>query len=113
MDGGNLVALGGGKFGAVWQRAGDVFMNGPEGAEIRLGKGKQPVAVQIGAEPVGVWQQGTDLVSTRGLTGGEPLSQARDARFPSLVSLPNGTGALLAYERGPAKGATTVTIERL
>lgn len=112
-DGGTLVALGGGTFGAVWQRAGEVFRTGPEGGEISLGKGKQPVAVQNGAELVVVWQQGTDLVSTRSLRAGEPLKHASDARFPTLVSLPNGRDKLLAYERGSVRGATTVMIERL
>jgi len=114
MDGGRIVALGDGKFGAVWQRAGEVFVTLGDAAEVSLGQGKQPVAVKVGlAEPVIVWQQGADLVSTRGSRGGEQIKHAADARFPSLIALPNGKGVLLAYERGPAKGATTVTIERL
>lgn len=114
MDGGRIVALGDGKFGAVWQRAGEVFMTWGDTAEVSLGQGKQPVAVKLGsADPLIVWQQGAELVSTRGIRGGEKIKHATDARFPSLIALPDGKGVLLAYERGPAKGATTVTIERL
>mgnify|MGYP006145630455 CR=1 FL=1 len=38
---------------------------------------------------------------------------AGDARFPVLLELPAGRGAVLAYEQGPAKGATAVVVERL
>jgi hypothetical protein len=114
MDGGRIVALGGGNFGAVWQRAGEVFISRAGSAEMSLGKGTQPVAVHAtGGEAFVIWQQGADLVSLRGLHGSEPVKHASDARFPSLVALPDGKGALLACERVPAKGATTVTIERL
>ncbi len=114
MDGGRILALGGGQFGAVWQRNGEVFISRGEGAEMNLGKGKQPVAVHTGnAPPMVIWQQGADLVSLASLHGSEPVKQASDARFPSIVALPGGKGVLVAYERGPAKGATTVTVERL
>ena len=114
MDGGRIVALGGGHFGAVWQRNGEVFMSGGQGQEQSLGKGKQPVAVRTtrDAPPVVIWQQGNDLVSLTGVSDSPPIKQASDARFPSLIALPGGKGALLAYERG-AKGATSVVVERL
>ncbi len=113
MDGGLIVALGGGNFGAVWQRAGEIFLSRTGGAEKSLGKGKQPVAVHAsGGEALVVWQQGADLVSLRGLNG-SPVKHASEARFPTLVALPGGKGTLLAHERGPAKGPTTVTVERL
>ncbi len=114
MDGGRILALGGGHFGAVWQRNGEVFISRSEGAEMSLGKGKQPVAIHTGsAPPLVFWQQGADLVSLASLHGSEPVKHASDARFPSAVALPGGKGIVLAYERGPTKGATTVTVERL
>lgn len=114
MDGGEIVALGGGKFGAVWQRNGEVFLSGSEGAETILGPGKQPVAVSTGAAaPTVVWQQGTDLVTSSAVRGATPGKHAADARFPALVALPRGQGLLLAYESGPPKGVTTVVLERL
>jgi len=113
MDGGRIVALGQGQFGSVWQRNGEVFFTRAEGAEILLCKGKQPVAVRAGeGPPIVIWQQGVDLVSLRSLQGAEAVTRATDARFPSAVALPDGKGALLAYERG-VKGATSVTVERL
>lgn len=114
MDGGRIVALGGGRFGAVWQRNGEVFLSGGQGPEITLGKGKQPVAVRTTRDgpPVVVWQQGNDLVSRKAVTGSQPVTLASEARFPSLVALPGGKGVLLAFEHG-AKGATSVVVERL
>jgi hypothetical protein len=41
------------------------------------------------------------------------MKHASDARFPSVVALPGSKGAVLAYERGVAKGATSVMVERL
>ncbi len=114
MDGGRISALVSGRFGAVWQRNGKVFISRGEGAEMNLGKGKQPVAVHTGnAPPMVIRQQGADLVSLASLHGSEPLKHASDARFPSVVALPGGKDVLLAYERGAAKGASSVTVERL
>lgn len=114
MDGGRPVALGRGEFGAVFQRGGEIFLARASGPETRLGTGKQPVALQPAAGDLLVaWQQGADLVSARGTSAATPRTHATDARFPSLVLLADGRTALLAYERGPAKGATTVAIERL
>lgn len=102
MDGGKIVALGGGKFGAVWMRAGEIFFVGADGPEILLGKGRQPVSIVRDGQPVIFWQQDTNLVSVR--KPGEPPTQvAADARFPSIISLPAGRGAVLAYEQGPVK----------
>ena len=112
-DGGQILALGGGRFGAVFQRNGEVFLARGEGPEMKLGAGKQPVAVQDGnAAPVVIWQQGTDLVRMEVRDGAAPVKVAAEARFPSVVALPGGAGLLLAYERGPARGATAVVIER-
>jgi hypothetical protein len=112
MDGGRIVALGGGNFGAVWQRAGEVFISRAEGAEMSLGNGKQPVAVhESGGETFVFWQQGADLISLRGLHDSEPLKHASDARFATLVPLP-GTGAVLAYEQGSTK-PSSIVIDRL
>jgi hypothetical protein len=113
MDGGKIVALGGGNFGAVWQRNGEVFISRGESAEMNLGKGRQPVAVHTGnGPPIVIWQQGTDLVALHSLHGSELVKHASDARFPSVVALSEGKGVLLAYERGE-KGATSVAVERL
>jgi hypothetical protein len=113
MDGGGIVALGGGRFGAVWQRNNEVFLTREGGAEVKLGEGKQPVAIQTGAAETRVWwQQGAGLVSLPSLQGSNLVKQASDGRFPSVVALPGGRGVLLAYEKG-AKGATSVTVERL
>ena len=114
MDGGQILALGAGRFGAVFQRNGEVFLARGEGPELKLGAGKQPVAVQAGnATPVVIWQQGTDLVKLAGLDSAAPTKLASEARFPSVVALPGGEGVLLAYERGPSRGPTSVVVERL
>lgn len=113
MDGGKILALGGGHFGAVWMRNGEVFISRGDSPEINLGQGKQPVAVHTGnAPPMVFWQKGADLVALHSLHGAEPVKQASDARFPSIVALPGGKGVLLAYERG-AKDATSVAVDRL
>jgi len=113
MDGGEILALGGGNFGAVWMRHGEVFISRGDSPEINLGKGKQPVAVNTGrAPPMVFWQQGADLVALHNLNGSVPMKQASGARFPSVVALSGGKGVLLAYERG-AKEATSVVVDRL
>ncbi|MEN9637388.1 MAG: hypothetical protein RL077_5792 [Verrucomicrobiota bacterium] len=114
MDGGKIVAVGDGKFGSVWQRAGEVFFAPAGGAEVLLGKGKQPVAVARGAEMFVLWQQGNDLVSTTGVGKGEPTKRAADARFAVVVNLPGNRGTVLAYEQGPAKEKQPgIVVERL
>lgn len=113
MDGGRIVALGGGAFGAVWTRNGEVFFSRREGAETRLGQGKQPVAVPArDGRPLVVWQQGAGLVSAWGSPAGTPTSRVADARFPSILAVPGDRGILLAYERGE-KAATSIVVERL
>jgi hypothetical protein len=67
----------------------------------------------MGGETVVVWQQGADLVSTDNVKAPKASKRATDARFPSLVILPAKNQRLLAYETGPAKGATSVVVERL
>lgn len=112
MDGGRIVPLEGGKFGAVFQRAGEVFAVLREGPEVSLGRGKQPVAVAGSDHAFVVWQNGADLFSNRATGGAAPTKCATDGRFPSLLALPNGKGTLLAYECG-AKNAPSIAIERL
>jgi hypothetical protein len=112
MDGGRIVALGHGRFASVWQRAGEVFFAPGDGTEINLGPGKQPVALVRNGETLVFWQQGTDLVFTQTPAGTNPAKYAAAARFPVLVPTVAGH-SLLAYEQGPAKGATTVIVERL
>ncbi len=111
MDGGALLPLGRGRFASVWQRAGEVFFCPVEGPEINLGAGKQPVAYLRDGQPIVVWQQGPDLVSRRLTDTTAPVSLARQARFPSIVSLPDNRGVVLAYEQGPAK-TPHVVLER-
>lgn len=114
MDGGRLVALGHGKFGAVWQRAGEVFLAPASGPETRLGQGKQPLAVTTRAgETIFFWQQGNDLVSAQRPGAGEVTKRATDARFAVAAALPARGGTLLAYEQGPAKEKqSTLVVER-
>ena len=111
-DGGTLVALGGGNFGAVWQRAGEIFLTGKDGKEVKLGSGRQPAAVGGEGQTIVVWNDGSGLVAVRDLQRPEPVKLAPEARFPLVVALPGGKGAVLAYERG-ARGATSVAVERL
>ncbi len=113
MDGGRIVALGGGKFGAIFQRAGEVFYAADTGPEVSLGKGKQPIAMLAGREPLMFWQDGSDLVSVKG-SGQAPTKCATDARFAVASLLPGGRGILLAYEQGPAKEKQPgIVVERL
>lgn len=80
MDGGEIVALGGGNFGAVWQRNGEVFISRGEGAEMNLGKGKQPVAIHTGNRPpLVIWQLGADLMALHNPHGSDPVKHASDA----------------------------------
>lgn len=114
MDGGKIIALGGGKFGAVWQRDGAVFYAPLGGQEVRLGAGKQPVAIERNTGPLFFWQQGSDLVTASQINASAPTKFATDARFPSLALLPDGRGAVLAYERFSTSGKPTdVVVERL
>lgn len=108
-DGGTLVALGGGKFGAVWQRAGEVFLTRAEEPEVSLGKGRQPTATVSDRGPVIVWNDGTHLVSTGASVNAQTTKKVSEGRFPSLAALPSGKGAVIAYELG-AKG---IAVERL
>jgi hypothetical protein len=113
MDGGRILAFGKGQFGAVWQRNGDVFLTRADGAEVKIGQGKQPVAINAGnGAPLVFWQQGAELVSLRSPSGSTVTKLASEGRFPSVVGLPAGRGVVLAYEHG-AKGATSVAVERL
>lgn len=111
MDGGRIVALGGGKFASVWQREGEIFYAPAEGRETLLGKGKQPVAIQLGADRIVFWQQGPELWTSRPGKS-EAARFAADARFPVLMALPSSRGAVIAYEQGPAK-APMIVVERL
>ena len=111
-DGGALVALGGGKFGAVAQRAGEVFLYWPQAAEMALGKGRQPIVISDDKGPLVIWQDGTDLVSLRDWQGATPAKHASNTRFPSAVGLPGGKGAVVAYERDSKENAG-IAIERL
>lgn len=112
MDGGRLLALGEGKFGAVWQRAGEIFFSRDGAAEISLGQGTQPVAITQDDYALVCWQQGTDLVLAQGFDEVRPRTHAAGGRFAALAALPRGEGAVLAYEQGGSHGASIV-VERL
>jgi hypothetical protein len=113
MDGGEILALGGGNFGAVWMRNGEVYLSRGDDPEANVGRGRQPVAVPAkNGVPWVVWQQGADLMALGNRPGAVIVKTASEARFPSLVSLPSGTGVLLAFERG-AKDNLSVVVERL
>ena len=113
MDGGRIMALGDGKFGAAFQRAGEVFFASDGGAEISLGEDKQPIALMRNHEPLVLWQEGLDLVSVRGITT-TPKKCAADARFAVVLSVPGNRGTVLAYEQGPAREKHPgIVIERL
>ena len=111
-DGGTIVALGGGKFGAVWQRSGEVFVIGTDNKETKLGSGRQAVAVDGEGQTLVVWSDGSDLKAVRDLRRPEPTKVAAEARFPIVATLPGGKGAVLAYERS-TKGVNAIAIERL
>lgn len=112
MDGGRIVTFGGGKFGAIFQRAGDIFFVDDSGAEIPLGRGKQPVALREANLPLAVWQDGTNLVSTT-KWGRSPGTRATNARFAVLLR-PPGKHYLIAYEQGEsARRPAGIVIERL
>lgn len=104
MDGGRIVAFGGGRFGAVWQRAGEVYFTGPgNGPEILVGKGTQPVAITLGGETSVFWQQGTDLMVLRNPGQGAATKHAANASFATIVPRPGADGVLLAYEQAASK----------
>ena len=134
MDGGRILALGGGKFASVWQRAGEVFYAPMDGPEVRMGKGRQPVAVTRAGSTTVFWQDGTALVSLDQMASGQvPTKRADNARFSAVIELPGNGGAVLAFEKessaspalahGPAMHggspaeagakATSIVIERL
>jgi hypothetical protein len=99
MDGGVLFPAADG-FGTLWQRAGRVFYARPGGGERDLGPGTQPVATTAGGRTIAVWQNGKGLWTTIPETEGPGTLLAAEGRFPSLVSLQDSSGALVAYERG-------------
>jgi hypothetical protein len=106
MDGGRILALGSGKFGSVWQRAGEVYFAIPGESEVRLGKGRQPIATVRGDKPTVFWQDGTDLVGTTLGSPGGPTKEAANARFAAVATTTSGT-TVLVYERPGASGEST------
>lgn len=110
-DGGALVALGGGKFGAVAQRSGEIFAVNADNKETMLGRGRQPVAIEGTGGITVIWNDGSGLVAVRDVRQGTPTKLAAEARFPVVASVP-GKGAVVAYERS-AKETTSIVIERL
>ncbi len=112
MDGGRIVSLEPGQFAAVWNREGVVYFSPTDGPERALSPGRQPVVLVQPGGPLFVWQQGTGLSLRRGFAHGEAEVFATEGRFPSVASIDQGRGALVAYEQGPAK-ALRVVVDRL
>jgi len=103
MDGGRIIALGGGKFASVWQRAGDVFYAPLDGSEVRIGKGRQPVAITRSGVTTIYWQDESDLVSKEvGSLNPAPVKHVANARFAAAIK--SAGKGVLAYEH--ATGAT-------
>ncbi len=98
MDGGRILALGDGQFASVWQRAGDICYAPLDGPELKVGKGRQPVAVTRGGLTTVYWQNETGLVSREvGSVNPAPVPHAANARFAAAVqSVGHG---VLAYEQ--------------
>ena len=116
MDGGDILPLALGQFASVWQRDGEIFFQAPTGPERSIARGKQPVATPLATGTLLLWQQGTDLWSTKLSTANVPAAatlHATAARYPVLLALPGGRGTLVAYEKGPTKGPVAVVVERL
>ena len=115
MDGGAIFSAAD-TFATVWQRSGAIILARPGNAEVHLGSGTQPVALTRGADTHIFFQRGPDLLSTRldaSLAPTAAAPHAKNARFPALLALPADRGAILSYEQGPAKGPTSVVVERL
>lgn len=110
MDGGRIVALGGGQFGSVWQRAGEIYFAADRGPEVLLGRGKQPIAVARDGKVFACWQDGPDLVSAQ-VGQGAPVKHASNARFAAALALPGGR-LLVAYEQAAQTNPSGIVIER-
>ncbi len=113
MDGGAIVTDRE-TFRSVWMRAGDVYFCTPGASEEKVSVGGQPVAAFVGETLVLAWQQGADLwVLRKSGASAPPVRHAAKARFPSLIALPDGRGAVLAYEQTNVQGGTTTVVDRL
>ncbi|MFM7748871.1 MAG: hypothetical protein ACKPB0_00455 [Opitutaceae bacterium] len=81
----------------------------PGGGERDLGPGTQPVATTApGGRTIAIWQNGKGLWTKSLETEIPGKLLAAEGRFPCLVSLPESSAALAAYERGDG-----IVIERL
>lgn len=100
MDGGRIIALGGGKFASVWQRAGDIFYAPMDGSEMRVGKGRQPVAIIRAGVTTVYWQDGPDLISKEVGSTNLPVKHAANARFAAAVQSGGNGAVVVAYEQG-------------
>lgn len=112
MDGGDIIAYENGSFATVWQRAGDVFYCEPGSPEVRLGKGRQPVATALAGQAMVVWQEGNRLMLLRDAASGlaAPTLLAEDARYAALITA--GSNTLAAYEKGKP-GESRIVVEQL
>jgi hypothetical protein len=112
MDGGDIIAFGNGSFATVWQRAGEVFYCEPGSPEVRVGKGRQPVAVAYEGRAMVVWQEGNRLMISRDAASPslEPRALAVEARYAVLITA--GNRPLAAYEQGKS-GESRVVVEQL
>ncbi|QYM78838.1 glycoside hydrolase [Horticoccus luteus] len=110
MDGGRIVAYGHGRFGSVWQRAGEIYFTADSGSEVLLGRGKQPVAVVCDGKVFACWQDGPNLVTAQ-LGQGAAAKHASNAKFATALALPGG-GLLVAYEQAAETNPPGIVIER-
>jgi hypothetical protein len=85
MDGGGITEHGG-KVYTIWRRESDIYLAEPGQQEQKLGPGKDVAIASNDAGIHALWINGTKL-EWWSATGVKVL--AKDAAFPSLISLPN------------------------
>ena len=106
MDGGG-VALRGPRLLSIWRREKMLYASSGPGIEVRLGEGKN-AAIALGATgAVEAWESG-DTIRLHRTTTAAPESLG-PGHAPALASGPEGTLALLAWER-PGGGVLATAI---
>ena len=96
MDGGG-VALRGPRLLSIWRREKQLYASSGPGIEVRLGEGKNATITLLATGAVEAWESGDSIRLHRTTTAAaEPLGPGHS---PSLAAGPEGTLALLAWER--------------
>ena len=106
MDGGGVALSEDGNHQTVWQRKGEVFFSGVDGAEKLLGSGRQPVIAEYDSTTLVAWQNDGILVAESS-SKTAPQKVSDKGGFPTIAALPNGD-ALVAWEEAGNDG-TTIT----